>query len=144
MKQAAGLDGHVGPLLPRPRRLRRADPALDPLRQLEQRRSTANQAGNWARYWRQEVQWYIHAYHTVTGVDLSADMHDVRQAELRPDRYMQPAFHLQRRLVQQRRRLLAQRSEDGHGRRRVRRIELEQGEASELPGEQHARRQLSE
>jgi hypothetical protein len=84
------------------------------------------EAGNWARYWRQEVQWYIHAYQTVTGVDLSSDMQDVRQAELRPDRYMQPAFHLQRRLVQQRR--------AGVGRpvgRRVfgrgGRIELEQG-----------------
>ncbi len=39
-----------------------------------------NQAGNWARYWRQEVQWYIHAYETVTGVDLSADTSDVRNA----------------------------------------------------------------
>ncbi len=62
-------------------------------------------AGNWARYWRQEVQWYIHAYHTVTGVDLSADTADVRQAQLPPDRFTQPGFLLQRRLAEARRRL---------------------------------------
>jgi hypothetical protein len=33
--------------------------------------SDRNQAAAWARSWRQEVQRYIHAYHTVTGVDLS-------------------------------------------------------------------------
>jgi hypothetical protein len=102
------------------------------------------QAGNWARYWRQEAQWYIHAYHTVTGVDLSSDMQDVRRAELRPDRYMQPAFHLQRRLVQQRQRLSLQRSADGRGRRRERGLQLERGEVQELPGEQRTPRQLSE
>ena len=63
------------------------------------------QAGNWARYWRQEVQWYIHAYQTVTGVDLSADTADVRQAQLPPDRFTQPAFLLRQRLGEQRRRL---------------------------------------
>jgi hypothetical protein len=96
-----------------------------------------NQAGNWARYWRQEVQWYTHAYQTVTGVDLSSDMQDVRQAELRPDRYMQPAYHLQQRLVQQRRQLAAQRS--GSTRRELRsggrrRLELEQEVGGELQG----------
>ena len=30
-----------------------------------------NQAANWARYWRPEVQGYIHAYRAVTGVDLT-------------------------------------------------------------------------
>ena len=63
------------------------------------------QAGNWARYWRQEVQWYIHAYQSVTGVDLSADTADVRQAQLPPDRFTQPAFLLRDRLAEQRRRL---------------------------------------
>ncbi len=29
-------------------------------------------AGNWARAWRAEIQGYIHAYRTVTGVDLTA------------------------------------------------------------------------
>ena len=102
------------------------------------------QAGHWARYWRQEAQWYIHAYHTVTGVDLSSDMQDVRRAELRPDRYMQPAFHLQRRLVQQHRRLALQRSGDGRALRRGRGLELEQGEVQEVHGEQRAPHQLSE
>lgn len=30
------------------------------------------QARNWARYWRPEIQGYIHAYHAVTGVDLAS------------------------------------------------------------------------
>ncbi len=61
------------------------------------------QAGNWARYWRPEIQGYIHAYRAVTGVDLSADMADVRQAEQARARALPPALHLQRRLVEQRR-----------------------------------------
>ncbi len=44
------------------------------------------QAANWARYWRAEVQGYIHAYRAVTGVDLTQ----------RADRSM-PALHLRRR-----------------------------------------------
>lgn len=64
-----------------------------------------NQAGNWARYWRQEVQWYIHAYQAVTGVDLSADTTDVRHAQRPPDRFTQPAFLLHQRLIEQRRRM---------------------------------------
>ncbi len=51
-------------------------------------------ARNWARYWRPEIQRYIHAYNAVTGVDLSADMADVRLAE---NRYIQPAILLDRR-----------------------------------------------
>ena len=65
--------------------------------------SIREQAGNWARYWRPEIQWYIHAYQAVTGVDLSADMADVRQAEQARARALPPALHLQRRLVEQRR-----------------------------------------
>jgi hypothetical protein len=61
-----------------------------------------NQAGNWARSWRQEVQWYMHAYQAVTGVDLSSDMQDTRYAEQARERALQPAFHLQRRLGEQR------------------------------------------
>src|SRR5205823_1253799 len=64
-----------------------------------------NQAGNWARYWRQEAQWYIHAYQAVTGVDLSADTADVRHAQQPPERFTQPAFLLQQRLIEQRRRM---------------------------------------
>ena len=44
------------------------------------------QAANWARYWRPEIQGYIHAYRAVTGVDLTQ----------RGDPSM-PAFHLRRR-----------------------------------------------
>jgi len=52
------------------------------------------QARNWARYWRPEIQRYIHAYNAVTGVDLSADVTDVRLAE---NRYLQPAVLLDHR-----------------------------------------------
>jgi len=61
------------------------------------------QAANWARFWRGTVQWYIHAYQAVTGVDLSADIVDMRQAEQARDRALQPALHLQRRLLEQHR-----------------------------------------
>lgn len=44
------------------------------------------QAANWARYWRAEVQGYVHAYRAVTGVDLTQ----------RADRSM-PAIHLRQR-----------------------------------------------
>jgi len=52
-----------------------------------------NHAKNWARYWRPEIQSYIHAYRTVTGIDLS-----------NPDTvdYTMPAVHLQKRLALQR------------------------------------------
>ena len=46
------------------------------------------QAANWARYWRSEIQRYTHAYRAVTGVDL------IRRAD--PSI---PAFHLRRRHV---------------------------------------------
>ena len=52
-----------------------------------------NQAANWVRYWRPEIQGYIHAYRTVTGIDLTnADTVD----------YTMPALHLQKRLALQR------------------------------------------
>jgi hypothetical protein len=60
-----------------------------------------DQAANWCRSWRQEVQWYVHAYQSVTGVDLSAEMADVRHAEQAQARALPPAFHLQRRLAEQ-------------------------------------------
>jgi hypothetical protein len=52
-----------------------------------------NHAKNWARYWRPEIQSYIHAYRTVTGIDLT-----------NPDTvdYTMPALHLQKRLAMQR------------------------------------------
>ncbi len=40
------------------------------------------QAANWARYWRPEIQSYIHAYRAVTGVDLSAEITTTQQREL--------------------------------------------------------------
>jgi hypothetical protein len=48
----------------------------------------ANLAKSWARYWRQEVQRYIHAYRAVTGADLSQE----------PVNATMPALLLQRRL----------------------------------------------
>jgi len=52
----------------------------------------------WARYWRPEVQGYIHAYLAATGVDLSEDIVDFRGA---PTRYVQPSSLLQSRLATQ-------------------------------------------
>jgi hypothetical protein len=50
-------------------------------------------AKNWARYWRPEIQSYIHAYRTVTGIDLT-----------NPDTvdYTMPTVLLQQRLAMQR------------------------------------------
>lgn len=53
-------------------------------------------AKNWARYWRAEIQGYLHAYRAVTGVDLTLD---------NPDSSM-PTIHLQRRLKEQLRQVL--------------------------------------
>jgi hypothetical protein len=49
----------------------------------------------WARYWRPEIQGYIHAYLAATGVDLSEDIVDFRGA---PARYVQPSTLLQNRI----------------------------------------------
>ena len=49
--------------------VRRADPAVDPLRRWNDVNEPL-QAANWARFWRPEIQGYIHAYRAVTGVDL--------------------------------------------------------------------------
>jgi hypothetical protein len=57
-------------------------------------------ARNWARYWRPEIQRYIHAYNAVTGVDLSADVADVRLVE---NRYVQPAVLMDNRSALNRR-----------------------------------------
>lgn len=58
---------------------------------------TADAASNWANFWRQEIQGYIHAYRAVTGVDLSADGIAAGQ---RVD-VLQPSVHLYRRLQEQ-------------------------------------------
>ncbi len=50
-----------------------------------------NVAKGWARYWRPEIQGYVHAYRAATGVDLTLD---------NPDTTM-PSAHLARRLLEQ-------------------------------------------
>lgn len=62
--------------------------------------SDAQQAANWARYWRPDIQSYIHAYRAVTGVDLTADITDPRRLA---ERYVAPSEHLRNRLALQRR-----------------------------------------
>ena len=57
----------------------------------------AAHAANWARYWRSEIQGYIHAYRTVTGVDLSDTTDTTRHL-----RYLLPSTHLRNRLAGQR------------------------------------------
>jgi hypothetical protein len=55
-------------------------------------------AKTWARYWRSEIQGYIHAYLSATGVDLSEDVVDSRRAA---NRYVQPSTLLRERLARQ-------------------------------------------
>ena len=55
-------------------------------------------AKTWARYWRPEIQGYIHAYLSATGVDLSEDIVDTRGA---PARYVQPSLLLEERVIAQ-------------------------------------------
>jgi hypothetical protein len=57
-----------------------------------------DQARNWARSWKPEIQRYIHGYRTATGVDLAADITDTRDAATR---YLQPSVLIQRRLTEQ-------------------------------------------
>jgi hypothetical protein len=56
------------------------------------------QAANWARYWRPEIQGYIHAYRAVTGVDLTAEVTDPQGLS---QRYVPPSVHLRNRLAAQ-------------------------------------------
>ncbi len=53
-------------------------------------------APNWAKFWRPQIQAYIHAYRAATGVDLTADVPGTRIDA------MQPSVHLQQRLMEQR------------------------------------------
>jgi hypothetical protein len=57
-----------------------------------------NSAANWARFWRAEVQGYVHAYRAATSVDLTADITDQRQAQ---SRFLAPSVHLRNRLLGQ-------------------------------------------
>lgn len=56
-------------------------------------------AANWARVWRSELQGYMHAYRTVTGVDLTTEAKDPGQLA---ERNLDPSIHLQRRFAEQR------------------------------------------
>ena len=55
-------------------------------------------ARTWARYWKPEIQGYIYAYQTVTGVDLGDDGRDPLSSEMR---YALPSALLLRRAQQQ-------------------------------------------
>lgn len=57
-------------------------------------------ADDWAVFWRPEIQGYLHAYRSATGVSLSDDIVDV--ARVGDARYLQPSFHLRNRLQEQR------------------------------------------
>jgi hypothetical protein len=54
-----------------------------------------DQAKNWARYWRPEIQGYVHAYRAVSGVDLTTDPVDANP----------PWVHLRARIEDQRKRV---------------------------------------
>jgi hypothetical protein len=56
------------------------------------------QARNWARYWKPELQSYIHSYLAATGVDLGAQITDTRRAS---ERFVQPSLHLRNRIAVQ-------------------------------------------
>lgn len=58
---------------------------------VENRQETAQ---NWARYWRPEIQRYIHAYQAVTGVDLTVEVTNVKSAK---ERFLQPSVLLDKR-----------------------------------------------
>lgn len=60
--------------------------------------NTEEQVKNWARYWKPEIQRYIHGFHTATGVDLMAEVTDSRDAS---QRSLQPSSLLQNRLSSQ-------------------------------------------
>ncbi|NTX33273.1 hypothetical protein HUA78_02365 [Myxococcus sp. CA033] len=60
-----------------------------------------SQAANWARYWRPEIQGYIHAYRAVTGVDLTVVHTDPQRMS---ERDVPPSVHLRNRLALQKRR----------------------------------------
>jgi hypothetical protein len=55
-------------------------------------------AANWARYWRAEIQGYIHAYRAATGVDLTAVPTD---GSMTNARFLPPSHHLRQRLAEQ-------------------------------------------
>lgn len=64
--------------------------------------STVARAANWARTWREHIQVYIHAYRTVTSVDLTAEPVDARASEAR---FLQPSAYLRQQEASRKRRL---------------------------------------
>lgn len=58
-----------------------------------------DQARAWVRYWRPEIQNYIHAYYTATGVNLTDDVVATRRED---ERSLPPSYHLARREQAQR------------------------------------------
>ncbi|MVN77794.1 hypothetical protein GO988_15795 [Hymenobacter sp. HMF4947] len=60
----------------------------------------ATNAANWAHYWREEIQRYIHAYKAVTGIDLATDLGDIRQnLPDNEERYLQPSQLIERQVA---------------------------------------------
>jgi hypothetical protein len=59
--------------------------------------SDRNEAANWAKIWRSEIQGYIHAYRIVTGVDLSVEPSGLASEERRKD----PSLLIQQRWEEQ-------------------------------------------
>ena len=57
------------------------------------------QAFNWARFWRPQIQGYIHAYRAATGVDLSADTMDKAADSTLPSLLLQKRLAVQQRGV---------------------------------------------
>jgi hypothetical protein len=63
--------------------------------------NSQDDARAWLRYWKDEIQGYIHAYHTATGVMLADDIIEVRGRA--DQRAFQPSYHLRNRLLAARR-----------------------------------------
>ncbi|HEX8659735.1 MAG TPA: hypothetical protein VF690_19485, partial [Hymenobacter sp.] len=62
----------------------------------------AQNAANWAHYWRTEIQRYLHAYKAVTGVDIASDIVDARiTVPASEDRYLQPSQLIERQVALQ-------------------------------------------
>jgi hypothetical protein len=61
--------------------------------------TTAAQAANWARFWRPEVQGYLHAYRAATGVDLAPS--EALYLNAARERGVQPSALLRKRLALQ-------------------------------------------
>ncbi len=61
--------------------------------------TTRDDAAEWAHYWREEIQRYVHAYKAATGVDLGNDVTDARIAmPQNVERYTQPSVLIGRRV----------------------------------------------